>query len=404
MSHDAGTEGEILVINCGSSSLKFALLEPAGGQRLHEGIAERLGSGEATLTVRSGDSKETIPMPGATHGEALETAMRGRPSSHPPLGIGHRVVHGGEKFTAAARISPAVREAISECSPLAPLHNPANLIGIDVAEGLFPDVPQVAVFDTAFHQTMPREAFLYAIPYALYARDKIRRYGFHGTSHHFVSLEAARRLGRFPEECQLITLHLGNGCSGCAVRDGKSVDTTMGLTPSEGLVMGTRSGDVDPALHQFLQDRMGLRLADITKMLISESGLLGLSGLSNDMRTLHEAAAGGHGQAATAIEVFCLRLAKAIFALCASLDRVDAIVFTGGIGENASGVRARAMARLAVLGVEEDPDANAVHGRHSGGRITTESSRTPCLVIPTNEEWMIARQTLGVLLGTNASS
>ncbi len=403
MGPESSAGAEILVINCGSSSLKFAVLEGDSGRRNHEGTAERLGTAEAVLTVRRAGSKEKIPMPGAGHREVLEVAMCGEPSDKPVIGIGHRVVHGGEKFTGAACITPAVCAAISECSALAPLHNPANLMGIEVAEALFPDVPQVAVFDTAFHQTMPREAFLYAIPYRLYQEAKIRRYGFHGTSHHFVSLEAARLLGRAPEDCQLVTLHLGNGCSGCAVRGGKSVDTTMGLTPSEGLVMGTRSGDIDPVLPQFLQDRTGLRLAEITKMLNSESGLLGLSGLSNDMRTLHEACADGHERAGTAIDVFCLRLSKAILALCASLDRVDAIVFTGGIGENAPDVRARAMARLAVLGVEIDLAANAVHGEHSAGRISSESSRIPCLVIPTNEEWMIARETLSILRSGNGA-
>jgi acetate kinase len=314
-----------------------------------------------------------------------------------PRGIGHRVVHGGEEFSDSVLINDEVMAAVERCGSLAPLHNPANLTGVRTARELFPELPQVAVFDTAFHQTLPPEAYLYAIPFSYYEDFKIRRYGFHGTSHHYVALEAARLLGKRLEETSLITMHLGNGCSACAIRNGRSVDSTMGLTPSEGLVMGTRSGDVDPALHQFLQDKTGMRLNEITAMLNSKSGLLGLSGLSNDMRTLSEAARNGHERARLAIEVFCYRLAKAVCGLMAALDSIDALVFTGGIGENSAEVRSQAAAHLKLHGVILDESANAGHGRENGGRIDSSSSRIPCLVVPTNEEVMIARETLRII-------
>lgn len=388
----------VIVINCGSSSLKFAVLPAEGETVIMKGLAERLGGPEAALTTERGGSKETHPLPGAGHREALETAV-GHMAGLNPRGVGHRMVHGGEEFTGSALIDDAVIAAVERCSSLAPLHNPANLVGVRTARGLFPDLPQVAVFDTAFHQTLPREAYLYAIPYDYYTDQKVRRYGFHGTSHHYVTRETARLLGKPVEQTNLVTMHLGNGCSACAVRHGRSVETTMGLTPSEGLVMGTRSGDVDPALHQFLQDHTGMRLSEITSMLNSRSGLLGISGLSNDMRTLAEAAASGHDRAALAIEVFCHRLAKAVSGLMASLDSIDAFVFTGGIGENSAMVRARTAERLAIHGVVIDPAHNQTHGRANGHRITTKESRIPCMVVPTNEELMIARETLRLIPG-----
>lgn len=394
--NDSDAAGCILVINCGSSSLKAAVIPQGGGDVLVKILAERLGDDGAVLTVRRGGETTVTPMPGASHQDALQAAI-----GHLPglaiRAIGHRVVHGGEEFTGAARIDDRVIGAIESCSSLAPLHNPANLTGIRTARALFPDLPQVAVFDTAFHQTMPREAFLYAVPYEHYENLKVRRYGFHGTSHQFAGLEAARLLGMPSEESNVITVHLGNGCSACAIRGGRSVDTTMGLTPAEGLVMGTRSGDVDPALHGFLQDQTGMRLGEITRMLTSASGLLGISGLSNDMRTLAEAAGGGHERARLAIDVFCYRLAKSICGLAAALDSIDALVFTGGIGENSAEVRALAAARLKILGLELDGRRNAGHGRADGGRISSDTSRFPCLVIPANEELMIARETLRLI-------
>lgn len=386
----------VIVINCGSSSLKFAVLPVEGETVLVKGLAERLGSPEAVLKIERDGESTSIAIPSASHRDALQAAV-GKMSGLNPRGIGHRMVHGGEEFTDSVLICDEVLAAVERCSSLAPLHNPANLVGVRTARELFADLPQVAVFDTAFHQTLPRKAFLYAIPYGYYEELKVRRYGFHGTSHHFVALEAARLLGKPPEQTSLITMHLGNGCSACAIKNGHSVDSTMGLTPSEGLVMGTRSGDVDPALHQFLQDQTGMRLGEITAMLNSKSGLLGLSGLSNDMRTLSEAARNGHGRAKLAIEVFCYRLAKSVCGLMAALDTLDALVFTGGIGENSAEVRALTAAHLKILGVVLDEAKNASHGRADGGRISSADSRIPCLVVPTNEELMIARETLRLI-------
>jgi acetate kinase len=386
----------VMVINCGSSSLKFALLPLDGEGVLLKGLAERLGCPDARLILERDGATTTVEIPAASHRLALQAGIE-RMTGLNPRGIGHRIVHGGEEFSESVIIDESVIAGVERCSSLAPLHNPANLVGVRTARELFPDLPQVAVFDTAFHQTLPQRAFLYAVPYHYYEELKVRRYGFHGTSHHYVALEAARLLGQSPQETSLITMHLGNGCSACAVRNGRSVDSTMGLTPSEGLVMGTRSGDVDPALHQFFQDQTGMRLSEITAMLNSRSGLLGLSGLSNDMRTLSEAAGNGHARASLAIEVFCYRLAKSVCGLTAALDTLDALVFTGGIGENSAEVRAKSCAYLKILGVVIDEAKNANHGRLDTGRISSDLSRIPCLVIPTDEERMIARETLRLI-------
>jgi acetate kinase len=386
----------LIVVNCGSSSLKFAVFPLGGETALFKGLAERLHSPEATLTLKREGETEVIAIPCASHHTALEETVS-RLNGLTPCAFGHRIVHGGEKFTRSVLIDDQVVAAISSCSSLAPLHNPANLIGIQVSRELFPDLPQVAVFDTAFHQTLPPKAFLYAIPYEYYENLKLRRYGFHGTSHHYVFLEATRLLDKHPQDTSLITIHLGNGCSACAVKNGLSVDSTMGLTPGEGLVMGTRSGDVDPALHQLLQDQTGMPLSEITQLLNSRSGLLGISGLSNDMRTLTEASHDGHARAKLAIEVFCYRLAKSIFGLMAALDSIDALVFTGGIGENCAEVRALTADHLKILGVTLDAGENAGNGQSNNGRISAPSSRVPCLVVPTNEELMIARETLRII-------
>ncbi len=392
--HDAGSAADcVVVINCGSSSLKVAVLGKDDGKVLLKALAERLGTPEASLSWETGGVRRSLALPGGAHREALRAVVE-RMENLRPVAVGHRVVHGGEEFSGSVIVGADVLAAVERCVPLAPLHNPANLTGIGTAQELFPDLPQVAVFDTAFHQTIPPAAYLYALPYDFYEDLKVRRYGFHGTSHHYVSLEAARLLGRKPEETSLVSMHLGNGCSACAVRNGRSMDCTMGLTPVEGLVMGTRSGDVDPGLHQFLHDRTGLSLAEITALLNSRSGLLGLSGLSNDMRTLAEAASAGHKRADLAIEVFCYRLAKAVGGLTAALDRLDALVFTGGIGENSALVRKRTAAHWGVLGVRLDESANATHGADSGGSISAVDSRITCLIVPTNEELMIARETL----------
>ena len=383
------TVHQVLCINCGSSSLKFALIEPASGRVERHGLAERLGTKDASLKLDGGASERLAP--GSDHAAALDKILELVDQSQ-LLAVGHRVVHGGERFSESVRIDEEVLAGIEACSALAPLHNPANLVGIQAARARFPELPQVAVFDTAFHHRMPPKAYFYAVPYELYTRYELRRYGFHGTSHRYVAEEAAARLERPIEELMLLTAHLGNGCSACAVSGGRSVDTTMGLTPLEGLVMGTRSGDVDPNLHDFLAQRSEMSLSEITELLNRKSGLLGLSGESNDMRTLLAARESGSERARLAIDVFCYRLAKGLLGLCAALRRVDALVFTGGIGEHAAPIRAQTLRELAVLGAEVDDELNQEHGRSVKGRITTSESRLLSLVIPTHEELVIARE------------
>ena len=379
----------VLVINCGSSSLKFALIDPTTGDVLRRGLAERLGTEEPSVRIDS-NAPQNLP-PRAAHAEVLDRLLD-KLAGQPIAAVGHRVVHGGEFFTESVVLDDDAIGKIESCSELAPLHNPANLRGIRAARERFRDHCHVAVFDTAFHQTLPSRAFLYAIPYELYERHKVRRYGFHGSSHRYVASETARRLGKPLEALELVTAHLGNGCSACAIKSGRSVDTTMGLTPLEGLVMGTRSGDVDPNLHDFLAERAELSLSEITDLLNKKSGLLGLSGTSNDMRALLEARKRGDARASLAIDVFTYRLAKAVLALSAALERLDALVFTGGIGEHAAPIRAETLAALKILGAELDAELNANHGASSGGRITQGDSRLLALVVPTNEELVIARE------------
>ncbi len=384
-------DDRILVINCGSSSVKIALFGQDGQQDASI-LAERLGQPGSQLAP---DRGQPAPLPDrADHRQALEAGIRWFQKQqlldHQPLAIGHRVVHGGEAFHQAALIDDSVIQAIRDCAELAPLHNPVNLTGIRAAIDLFPDVPQVAVFDTAFHQTLPRHAWLYPLPKRFYDDWGIRRYGFHGTSHHYMVEEAARRLGRSQDRTSIISAHLGNGCSITAIRNGKSVDTSMGLTPLEGLVMGTRSGDVDPGLFDFLAGK-GLSADETHRVLNRKSGLLGLSGQTSDMRNIVKASEAGDAGCRDAFEVFCFRLARYISAMMVSLDSLDALVFTGGIGENSKEVRARTLDHLALLGFTLDPEANSSHGRARNGRIEGRNSRTPVLVIPTREEAMIAR-------------
>ncbi len=390
---------QILVLNTGSSSLKAAVVHAESGVTSWHALAERLGESAPLLRWTAGGSAERqaeLP-PGAAHRQAVAELLR-RLEDDGALtdlaGVGHRVVHGAEEFSGSVRVSEAVLDTLRRCSHLAPLHNPANVLGIEAALEAFPDLPQVAVFDTAFHQGMPAHSYLYAVPYELYEEHGVRRYGFHGSSHRFVSEEAARRLGRPLSELSLITAHLGNGCSLAAIEGGRSVDSTMGMTPLEGLVMGTRSGDVDPGLHAFLHRQLGLDIDAITDLLNKRSGLLGLSGRSNDMRTLLAAEAEGDARAALAIDVFCYRLARSIGAMTAALSGLDALVFTGGIGEHAAPVRERALAHLGILGFRIDPEANAAHGAQAG-RITAEGSRC-ALVIPTDEERVIAQDTAAI--------
>jgi acetate kinase len=367
------------------------------------GIGERLGTPEALLRVQwfpAAATEERVPA--GTHRtvttRVLDLMAEAGHADVELLGAGHRVVHGGERFTSSIRVDDAVIAALRSFDHLAPLHNPANLAGIEAVRAALPGLPQVAVFDTAFHQTMPPHAFRYAVPEEWYVRHGVRRYGFHGTSHRFVSEQAASMLGRLPRELRLITAHLGNGCSATAVRDGVSVDTTMGLTPLEGLVMGTRSGDIDPGLIGYLAGRTGMNIDEITQALNVDSGLQGLSGVGNDMRTVAEAAADGNERARLALDVFVYRLSKAIAALVVGLQRLDALVFTGGIGENSAVVRSLVLSRLGFLGLAEDVEANAEHGRNTGGRISL-GGPVLALVVPTDEELLIARDTARVIAG-----
>jgi acetate kinase len=400
----AGGSGSfVLVLNSGSSSVKFALVVPGSGERVMGGIGERLGTPEASLQVQRFPAAAVAErLPGGTHravvARVLEHLAEAGHAGRQLVGAGHRVVHGGERFTSSIRVDDAVIAALRSFSHLAPLHNPANLAGIEAVSVLMPGLPQVAVFDTAFHQTMPPHAFRYAVPEEWYARHGVRRYGFHGISHRFVSEQAAAMLGRPPGELRLVTAHLGNGCSATAVRDGVSVDTTMGLTPLDGLVMGTRSGDVDPGLIGYLAGRTGMNVDEITHTLNVGSGLQGLSGVGNDMRTVAAAAADGNARARLALDVFVHRLSKAIAGLVVGLHRLDALVFTGGIGENSAVVRSLVLSRLGFLGLAEDVEANADHGRRTGGRVSLPGP-VLALVIPTDEELLIARDTARVIAG-----
>ena len=378
----------ILVLNAGSSSLKWALIDPHGIRPRQCGLAERLGTPEATIRFEHHQAQR---VPGGSITAALGSLLTILGADAQLTAIGHRVVHGGEHFITAALIDDAVVAAITDCGRLAPLHNPANLAGIAATRNLFPQLPQVAVFDTAFHQTLPETAWRYAVPDAWYREHGVRRYGFHGTSHQFVAERAALLLGKSLSSLRLVTAHLGNGCSACAIRNGISVDTTMGLTPLEGLVMGTRSGDLDPGVVAHLVQSAGMNLATVMTALNRESGLLGLSGLSNDLRTLTQARATGHDGARLAIDVFCYRLAKALAALVVPLGGLDALVFTGGIGEHSVLVRQLTLAHLSWLGIACDDDLNAsVHE----GPIDRDQR---VWVIPTDEEGLIARETSRVV-------
>jgi acetate kinase len=385
----------ILVINNGSSSLKFAVLDAKSETLLSSGLAERIGTEQGSLKMTDLDQeKHQEKLALADHRAALLRVIeilsgKGRFECK---AIGHRVAHGGEYFREPVLVTDSVLHKIEELGALAPLHNPANALGIRVAADIFPGKPQVAVFDTSFHQTLPPYAFHYAIPYELYEKYRVRRYGFHGTSHHYVTMEAARRLGKPYDQMQFISAHLGNGCSATAVKNGKSVDTTMGLTPLEGLVMGTRSGDVDPSLLLFLQEHEGWRLVEIIEILTRKSGLLGVSGVSHDMRSVVAAADDGNARAKLAIDLFCYRLGRGILGLASSLSSLDALIFTGGIGENSALIRSKVVSHLAILNAEIDPKLNEENGKQSNGRITTGFGLL-CLVIPTNEELMIARET-----------
>ena len=395
----------ILVINCGSSSLKFQLINAESEEVLAKGLCERIGIDGRLTYQPAGGEKEISEKAMPTHTEAIQFVIdaltnekTGVVKSLSEIGaVGHRIVHGGEKFASSVVITEEVKKAVEECNDLAPLHNPANLIGVEACEKLMPGTPMVAVFDTAFHQTMPEKAYMYGLPYEYYEKYKVRRYGFHGTSHSYVSKKAAEVMGKAYDEVKTIVCHLGNGASVSAVLNGKSVDTSMGLTPLEGLVMGTRSGDIDPAIMEFIAQKENLDIEGIMNVLNKKSGVFGLSGeISSDFRDLTGAMAEGDKKAKIALEVFAYRVAKYIGAYAAAMNGVDDIVFTAGIGENVSHVREQVCSYLGYLGVELDLDANEKL-RGEQGEITKPGCKVRVFVIPTNEELAIARETLALV-------
>ena len=395
----------VLVINCGSSSLKFQLINAETEKVLAKGLCERIGiDGRLTYQPADGEKeKSDLAMP--THTEAIQFVIdaltnekTGVVKSLDEIGaVGHRLVHGGEKFASSVVITDEVKKAVEECNDLAPLHNPANLIGVAACEKLMPGTPMVAVFDTAFHQTMPEKAYMYGLPYEYYEKYKVRRYGFHGTSHSFVSKRAAEVMGKSYDEVKTIVCHLGNGSSVSAVLNGKCVDTSMGLTPLEGLVMGTRSGDIDPAIMEFIAKKENLDIEGVMEVLNKKSGVFGISGgLSSDFRDLTDAMNAGDKKAKIAMDVFSYRVAKYIGSYAAAMNGVDDIVFTAGIGENDDYVREEVCKYLGYLGVDFDSEANAgLRGKEA--ELTKEGSKVKVFVIPTNEELAIARETLALV-------
>ena len=395
----------VLVINCGSSSLKFQLINAETEKVLAKGLCERIGIDGRLTYQPAGGEKEKSDLAMPTHTEAIQFVIdaltnekTGVVKSLDEIGaVGHRLVHGGEKFASSVVITDEVKKAVEECNDLAPLHNPANLIGVAACEKLMPGTPMVAVFDTAFHQTMPEKAYMYGLPYEYYEKYKVRRYGFHGTSHSFVSKRAAEVMGKSYDEVKTIVCHLGNGSSVSAVLNGKCVDTSMGLTPLEGLVMGTRSGDIDPAITEFIAKKENLDIEGVMEVLNKKSGVFGISGgLSSDFRDLTDAMNAGDKKAKIAMDVFSYRVAKYIGSYAAAMNGVDDIVFTAGIGENDDYVREEVCKYLGYLGVDFDSEANAgLRGKEA--ELTKEGSKVKVFVIPTNEELAIARETLALV-------
>ena len=394
----------ILVINCGSSSLKYQLIDSESEKVLAKGLCERIGIDGRLTYSPTGGEKEVTDAPMPTHTEAIQLVLdaltnekTGVIKSLDEVGaVGHRLVHGGEKFACSAVITDEMIAAVEECNDLAPLHNPANLIGVDACKKCMPGVPMVGVFDTAFHQTMPKEAYMYALPYEYYEKYKVRRYGFHGTSHSFVSKRTAEFLGKDVKDMKIIVCHLGNGSSISAVKGGKSIDTSMGLTPLEGVPMGTRSGDIDPAILEFLAKKENMDIFQLTAMLNKKSGVFGVSdGVSSDFRDLENAAAEGNDKAQLARDVFAYNVAKYVGAYAAAMNGVDAIAFTAGVGENDKNVRKAIVERLGFLGIELDEEANSKRGEDN--IISTADSKVTVCVIPTNEELAIARETLALV-------
>lgn len=410
---------KVLVLNCGSSSVKFQVIETSleaiernTDETLARGAVEKIGLPDSRLLLQVGDRKLYQEISEILeHRAAVEKVLK--VLLHPEHGllkdiaeieaVGHRVVHGGEKFASSVLVTDEVEAMIEDCVVLAPLHNPHNLRGLRAARALLPNVPHVAVFDTAFHQSLPPKAFIYGLPYQLYTRHRIRRYGFHGTSHRFVAIRTAALLGKSLDSLKIITCHLGNGCSMAAIDRGRSIDTTMGFTPLEGLLMGTRCGDLDPAILPWLQAVEELSLSQLNAMLNKHSGLYGISGVSSDMREVLAAAQSGNRRAALAVEVFCYRIRKYIGAYAAALGGLDAVTFTGGIGEHSPEIRAQALEGLGFLGIKLDATANLSAKPQTPTLISQAGSPVAVAVIPTNEERVIARDTVRVLAGVMPS-
>ena len=394
----------VLVINCGSSSLKYQVINSDTEQVLAKGLCERIGIDGRLVYTPAGGEKEISNLDMPTHKQAIQYVIdaltnekTGVIKSLDEIGaVGHRLVHGGEKFACSTLITEEVIKAVEECSDLAPLHNPANLIGVRACQELMPNTPMAGVFDTAFHQTMPLEAYMYGIPYEYYEKYKIRKYGFHGTSHSFVSKRMAQLLGKPIEDLKIIVCHLGNGSSVCAVDGGKSVDTSMGLSPLEGLIMGTRSGDIDPSVMEFICKKENMDINGIMEVLNKKSGVQGLSGVSSDVRDLQAGAAEGNKRCEMAVDVFCYRVLKYIGAYVAAMNGVDAIAFTAGLGENDEIVRRKIVSRLGYLGIKLDEEVND-NGRGKEIAISTPDSKVPVWIVPTNEELAIARETVALL-------
>lgn len=394
----------VLVINAGSSSLKYQLLNPESGVLLAKGLCERIGiDGKFTYKADGKETRNAVDVPMPTHAEAIQAVMDAL--TDPKNGVigsmkeidavGHRVVHGGEAFNKSVLITDEVLKAVEDCVPLAPLHNPANLTGIRACQKVMPGVPMVAVFDTAFHQTMPARAYMYALPYEYYEKDKVRRYGFHGTSHKYVAGRAAAMLGKKPEELKLISCHLGNGSSVTAVDGGKSVDTSMGFTPLAGVPMGTRSGDLDAGILQYVMNKYGLSIDEMLNILNKKSGVQGVSGVSSDFRDLTDAFEKGNERAGLAVDMFNYGVKKLIGAYAAAMGGVDAIIFTAGVGENSAAQRMAIASGLEFMGVKMDAEANNVRGKETV--ISAADSRVKVLLIPTNEELMIAMDTAAIV-------
>lgn len=395
---------KILVLNCGSSSLKFQLFDAATEEAIAKGICERIGIDGKLTYQPEGGQKEIAFKDMPTHKEAIQFLLEALTNESTGVihsldevgAVGHRVVHGGEKFTTSVIITEEVKAAIESCNELAPLHNPANLIGIHACEVLMPGVPMVAVFDTAFHQTLPQKAFLYGLPYEYYEDFRIRRYGFHGTSHSFVSKRTAEILGRPYEDLKIIVCHLGNGASLSAVKYGKCIDTSMGLTPLEGLIMGTRCGDIDPSVIEFLMEKLNMDIYGVMDILNKKSGMLGLSkNLSSDFRDLWDASDDGNAFATLALDTYCYNVAKYVGSYVAAMDGVDAIVFTAGVGENDHGVREAVWRHLTYLGIDFDFEANKARGVET--MLSTPDSKVKLLLVPTNEELAIERETFNLV-------